>query len=615
MSVRLALSSAKLKTIKVSRVSVATFLSVAPVLLAVVLPASPARATPTCGATMPGGAASDWLGGSGVDVYSNGADENTGYDCVTGTPDDPQNYVGSVNTGYMWQCVEMVNRLFATKGWITSHWKGYGQTLVNNPPPGVSVQSNGHISSITPGDAVTFSDGGFGHAGIVDTVSANSFTFISQNAPVDTTVYLHSGSLAGGDANYSAIWSTYNMQAIMHSSSNTGASPTPSYQTSSNSGVVVTESAAPSIGFTQVFTQGPNNSLSTSWETPGTTTWSTGTVGASSGTTYSTPSATVTQSARTYGSSSTPAGFTQVFVEGPNNSLQTYWETPGASTWSGPLTIGATSGTTYSAPAAVVNQTTGLTQVFVEGPNNELNTYWTNVGQPWSGPLTIGAANTTYSAPSATVTEAATAAPAGFTQVFAQGASNSLDDYWATPGTTTWSAGTLAGSGTTYSAPAAVVTQKATSYTAAGFTQVFAEGSGNSVATYWATPGTTTYSAGTIPGSSAYSDPTATVTEPTTATPAGFTQVFTEGASNSLGTYWATPGYTSWSVGSVAVAGTTYSAPAGVVTQTAGATPAGFTHVFAQGASNSLNDYWATPGTTTWSAGSVRGGGTTYSAP
>src|SRR6185437_6256057 len=245
-------------------------------------------------------------------------------------------------------------------------------------------------------------------------------------------------------------------------SSNTGASPTPSYQTSSNSGVVVTESAAPPIGFTQVFTQGRNNSRSTSWETPGTTTWSTGTVGPSSGTTYSTPSATVTQSARTYGSSSTPAGFTKVFVEGPNNSLQTYWETPGASTWSGPLTIGATSGTTYSAPAAVVNQTTGLTQVFVEGPNNELNTYWTNVGQPWSGPLTIGAANTTYSAPSATVTEAATAAPAGFTQVFAQGASNSLDDYWATPGTTTWSAGTLAGSGTTYSAPAAVVTQKAT---------------------------------------------------------------------------------------------------------------------------------------------------------
>jgi hypothetical protein len=223
MSFRFAFSSAKI-TIKVSRVSVASFLTVAPVLMAVVLPAAPVRAIPACGATMPGGAANQWLvgHGGGVDVYSNGVDENSGFDCVVDNKHQPgpENYVNGVDTGYEWQCVEMVNRLYATRGWITSHWFVYGATLAYNLPSGITRQLNGSIGSIVPGDAVTFDDGGYGHAGVVDTVSANSFTFISQNAPVDTTVYLASGSLAAGNAYYSPIWTNYAVQAIMHTPKN-----------------------------------------------------------------------------------------------------------------------------------------------------------------------------------------------------------------------------------------------------------------------------------------------------------------------------------------------------------------------------------------------------------
>lgn len=44
--------------------------------------------------------------GGGVDVYSNGADEGTGESC---------------GGGDHYQCVELVNRLYQAKGWISEH--------------------------------------------------------------------------------------------------------------------------------------------------------------------------------------------------------------------------------------------------------------------------------------------------------------------------------------------------------------------------------------------------------------------------------------------------------------------------------------------------------------
>jgi hypothetical protein len=525
--------------------------------------------------------------------------------------------------GYGWQCQEFATRVYNIEGWHSGTFGvGYaallwGMGTSDTTDYTTMAQGSITLTNVEPGDMLVTNEAYYGHVFIVQSVDSdhNIINAVDQNGDDGGTATISYNSTTKNisDGSY------FVFEGVVHSkndhlSTTPPANPTPSYQTSSNSGAVVTESAAPTVGFTQVFTEGANNTLTTRWEVPGSTSWSTGTVGASSGTTYSAPSVAVSQSAQTFGSSTTQAGFTQVFVQGPNNSLVTYWEVPGVSSWSAPLTI-AGNGTTYSAPAAVVNQVTGLVQVFAEGPSNSLDTYWANVGQSWSSGVLAGS-GTTYSTPTATVTDYATAAPAGFTQVFAEGPSNSLDTYWATPGSTSWSSGTIAGSGTTYSAPAAVVTQKATSYTSAGFTQVFAQGPSNGLKNYWATPGTTSFSAGTLASSgTTYSDPTATVTEPTGPTPAGFTQVFTQGPSNGLSTYWATPGYTSWSAGSIAGSGTTYSAPAGIVTQTTGATSAGFTHIFAQGSSNSLADYWAVPGSTSWSSGVPGGANTTYSAP
>jgi hypothetical protein len=61
---------------------------------------------------------SQWLGGSGVPVYSNG---NT---CtVTNVYDKLPN---GLKSGMKWQCVELVNRLYLTKGWISRTWSGNG---------------------------------------------------------------------------------------------------------------------------------------------------------------------------------------------------------------------------------------------------------------------------------------------------------------------------------------------------------------------------------------------------------------------------------------------------------------------------------------------------------
>jgi hypothetical protein len=88
-----------------------------------------------------------------------------------------------------------------------------------------------------------------------------------------------------------------------------------------------------------------------------------------------------------------------VFVEGANHSLDTYWATPGATEWSGPLVVGGDD-TTYSAQAAALNVNTSLVSVFAQGPNDSFDTYWDRPGsEPWNGPLQIGASGTTFATP------------------------------------------------------------------------------------------------------------------------------------------------------------------------------------------------------------------------
>jgi hypothetical protein len=170
---------------------------------------------------------SSWLNSAGVNVCS--PDEGSTNVCVpvSGAPAGtcPAGYVLS---GTEWQCVELVNRLYLTLGWINSHWSGDGDTLIDHLPSTLTDQSNGTISYINPGDAITLSggpeiDGGYpGHVGVINTVSGTTYNIMNQNVPggVNTSADITSGTLSGGNAELTmaaGTWTNYSIQAIVHS--------------------------------------------------------------------------------------------------------------------------------------------------------------------------------------------------------------------------------------------------------------------------------------------------------------------------------------------------------------------------------------------------------------
>ena len=166
----------------------------------VVVASTPAWAA-SCGDTLL--AAGSWLGGGGVNVYSNAqGGQSWGYNNCGGTDD----YVNGADAGGEWQCVELVNRLYLTKGWTTAHWFGNGNTLKDNLPNSskFSSQANGHITTIVPGDVVTLDDGGYGHAGVVNTV-------------LKTVTYDPAAKTLGSEL------SGYSTQGVIHTSDNTAS--------------------------------------------------------------------------------------------------------------------------------------------------------------------------------------------------------------------------------------------------------------------------------------------------------------------------------------------------------------------------------------------------------
>jgi hypothetical protein len=194
---------ARLVTMSLTSVCFAILLSSGPM-----APPAAAESPGTCSSVLLSG--SSWLGGGGVNVMSNGADEGTGASCG-GT-----SYVNGVVAGSEWQCVELINRLYLTKGWIRSTWHGNGgrsspgaaDSLYDEAPAGLSKQPNGSISYVGPGDEVSidiYESGSFvadGHALIVNTagrVSSGSVPLVSENSgsPSDATPQID-GTLSGG---------------------------------------------------------------------------------------------------------------------------------------------------------------------------------------------------------------------------------------------------------------------------------------------------------------------------------------------------------------------------------------------------------------------------------
>ena len=205
---------------------VSTGLVATPFVPIIALP-STAHADASCSpnGTFLAGTDPSWLNGTAVNICNNGSSSTDDYgaSCVTvsggaGGSGCPS---GTVYAAEEWQCVELVNRLYLTKGWTTATWSGNGNTLVNNVPSGLTKQNNSSISYVNPGDVITLDDGGFGHAGIINTIDGNGTVHIknqnTSSSNVDSSAYIDSGSLSGGNAHYHMNgWGTYTVQAIVH---------------------------------------------------------------------------------------------------------------------------------------------------------------------------------------------------------------------------------------------------------------------------------------------------------------------------------------------------------------------------------------------------------------
>ncbi len=182
---------------------------------------SPTASAASCGSVLLAGSA--WLGGLGVDVKSNGADQGTGTSCGGSAV----NSVNGVKTGYEWQCTELVNRLYVTRGWIAATWPGNGgrssptarDSMYDEAPASLSKQPNGSISYLAPGDVVSVNvyDGSSfvpdGHVLVVNTVSGGNIDLVSQNgATVTTSATLSDGNLTIPN---SGSW-TYPVIGVIH---------------------------------------------------------------------------------------------------------------------------------------------------------------------------------------------------------------------------------------------------------------------------------------------------------------------------------------------------------------------------------------------------------------
>lgn len=151
---------------------------------------------------------SQWLGGHGVDVYS---DAGTDY-------------------GGPYQCVGLVNNLFQQRGWIHGTWYGNGNTLLDHLPAGVTKQLNGQITHLVPGDAVSMQvlhngvPDEYGHVVVVNRIikCSNGYMvqFVNQNSP---TVYTYGTLSPTGVLTMSSAGSwTYDIIGVAHATANTG---------------------------------------------------------------------------------------------------------------------------------------------------------------------------------------------------------------------------------------------------------------------------------------------------------------------------------------------------------------------------------------------------------
>lgn len=174
--------------------------------------------TMLCSPLLGGTAAADSLvlGGSNW-FYGNGVDVRSGGDGSQMTQSTPMG--GTVTTGSKWQCVELVNRLYAKMGWITTRWTGNGNQMYDTAPNTFTKETNNNITSVTPGDVVVYNDGGNGHVAIVNStaVNANGTTTVTTVNQNTNSVYMTS-TLTG--KTLSSPLNGYSVTGVVHAPSN-----------------------------------------------------------------------------------------------------------------------------------------------------------------------------------------------------------------------------------------------------------------------------------------------------------------------------------------------------------------------------------------------------------
>jgi surface antigen len=112
----------------------------------------------------------DWMGGAGVDVYSNGR-----IGCVN-----------SCNTmtdfGIAYQCVELVERFLMTKQWSPKIWGDAWQLYDNASEASFDKHKNGSGYIPVAGDVIVWHNGGDGHVAIVEWVANGNIGWVEQNS-------------------------------------------------------------------------------------------------------------------------------------------------------------------------------------------------------------------------------------------------------------------------------------------------------------------------------------------------------------------------------------------------------------------------------------------------
>ncbi len=263
---------------------------------------------------------------------------------------------------------------------------------------------------------------------------------------------------------------------------------------------------SPCVGDPSVLVNGPSNTLTDYWEGPGGQ-WTSALIG-NSGSAYSAPSLAVSGTGQAY-----------VAVQGPGDSLWTYWTAgSGAGTWYGPLGISG-AGSAYSVPSVAMGPT-GLPTVAVEGPDNTLWLYWMAANAQWYGPLQVGGPGTTYSAPSLAI------GPSGLPKVAVQGPNDTLWLYWEGSDAQWYGPLGVGGTNSTYGAPSLAVGPS-------GLPKVAVQGPNDTLWLYWEGSDAQWYGPLGVGGTnSTYGEPSLAVS------PQGLPTIAVQGQGDSLWVYW-----------------------------------------------------------------------------